>query len=280
MDIKTLIGRKVTHKAFGEGIIVDIDNVCVSVDFKGNIKKFQIEALGQFFRFDNEEIRELIQKVLDEIKAAKDAAEAAKKAAEEAARIAEEAAAAERALAAQRDRQRNHNRLEQEEPSFERLTNERMYFIVFQNNTFDIESRGNYLWAPTSDARGVWCHYWKRLTQVREGDVVFHCRGGEIQAVSIVKGSCYDQIAPSDPVYRANWGVTGKMVDTLYSLITNMIRTSDYRSQIMATYPAGSHYAPFDRNGDGNQGYLYELDAGLATTFLNDIMKKNPGWHI
>ena len=27
MDIKTLIGRKVTHKAFGEGIIVDIDNV-------------------------------------------------------------------------------------------------------------------------------------------------------------------------------------------------------------------------------------------------------------
>jgi hypothetical protein len=115
---------------------------------------------------------------------------------------------------------------------------------------------------------------------VRKGDVIFHCRGGEIQAVSIAENSCYNQIAPSDPVYNANWGKMGMQLDTGYSLIANPIRTSDYRSQIMATYPAGSHYAPFNENGGGNQGYLFELDAGLATTFLNDIVKKNPGWHI
>ena len=85
MDIKTLVGHKVTHKAFGDGIIVDIDNVYVSVDFSGNIKKFQVEALGQFFRYNDEETRELIQRVLDEIEAAKAAADAAKRAAEEAA---------------------------------------------------------------------------------------------------------------------------------------------------------------------------------------------------
>lgn len=271
MDVKALIGCKVVHKIFGEGAIVNTDDTYVSIDFNGSIKIFQIEALGQFFRSDDEEIRELIQKVLNEIKVAKDAAEAAKKAAEE--------AAAERARAAQCGRQRNHNRVEQEEPSFERLTNDRMYFIVFQNNTFDIESRGNYLWAPTSDSRGVWCHHWRRLTQVRKDDVIFHCRGGEIQAVSVAEGSCYNQVAPSDPVYNANWGKMGMQLDTDYTLISNPIRTSGYRAQIMATYPAGSHYAPFNENG-GNQGYLYELDAGLATTFLNDIMKKNPGWHI
>jgi hypothetical protein len=180
----------------------------------------------------------------------------------------------------ERERQRNTNRREHDEPSFERLTDDRMCFIVFQNQTFDVESRGNYLWAPTSDARGVWCHYWKRLTQVRAGDIIFHCRGGEIQAVSVAQGSSYSQIAPSDPVYNKNWGKMGMRVDSDYSLFPNTIKTSSYKAQIMATYPAGSYYAPFNEHGGGNQGYLFELDGSLANTFLNDIMMRNPGWHI
>jgi hypothetical protein len=48
----------------------------------------------------------------------------------------------------------------------------------------------------------------------------------------------------------------------------------------MEIYPAGSYYAPFDCNGDGNQGYLFELDTTLAITFLNDTMKNNPNWEL
>ena len=273
-----VIGARVKHVKYGEGIIVAVLGEFIEVDFSGDIKRFAIESLNKFFTFEDVKVGayfdEMIGRMLEEKRIKKEAERAAR---EEKIAIAE---AAERARVEQRERQRNNNRIEHNEPSLERLTDERMCFIVFQNSTFDIESRGNYLWAPTSDARGVWCHYWKRLTQVRAGDIIFHCCGGEIRAVSVARGSCYSQIAPSAPIYRTSWGKMGMQVDSLYSLIPNAIKTSTYRAQITATYPAGSHYAPFDRNGDGIQGYLFELDEDLANVFLNDIMKKNPGWHL
>lgn len=279
MDFKVLIGRKVVHRVFGVGTIIDVDKEYVTVDFNGTIKKFKIETMDQYFYFDDEDTHALIQAAIDEIKAATAAAEAAKKAAmeeelERRRREAEERAHAEMNA----HHQHNNNRTGHDEPSFERLNDDRMYFIVFQNNAFDIESSGNYLWAPLSYAR--WNHFWERMTQVRKGDVIFHCRSGEIQAVSVAEGSCYNQIAPSAPEYDDYRGRMGRKVDTAYTMVPNTIKISNYRTQIMATYPAGSHYAPFDRNGDGNQGYLFELDNTLANTFLNDIMKKNPGWHI
>ena len=35
-------------------------------------------------------------------------------------------------------------------------------------------------------------------------------------------------------------------------------------------------YAPFNVNGTGNLGYLYELDQRLAILFLKESVKKNP----
>ena len=273
MDYRALIGSKVTHGVFGDGIINDIieinDNVYASVDFNGTIKSFLLESLEQHFSFDDE-TRVVIQKMAEKILADR---------AEEAARIAEEAAVVEIEPAAQRQRQRNHNRVERDERSIERTSNDTMYFIVFQGDNFGIESNGNYLWAPLSDTR--WTPFWERMTQLRENDIIFHCCGGEIQAVSVVQGSCYDQIAPSGPGYDVYAGRMGRKVDSVYTMARNTIVMSNYRLQIMATYPAGSHYdPPFDRNGDGRQGYLFELDKDLAKIFLNDIMNANPGWHI
>ena len=34
------------------------------------------------------------------------------------------------------------------------------------------------------------------------------------------------------------------------------------------------------KGGNGVQGYLLELDPDLATTYLNNIVKNNSGWHI
>lgn len=80
MDFKVLIGRKVVHKSLGAGVIVDVKGVNVAIDFNGVIRNFQIEIMDQFFRFDDEDTRKLIQSAIDEIKAAKAAEEAAKKA--------------------------------------------------------------------------------------------------------------------------------------------------------------------------------------------------------
>ena len=85
MDFKVLIGCNVVHKSFGAGVIVDVNGTYVAIDFNGIIKKFLIETLDQFFRFDDEDTRALIQTAIEEIKAEKAAAEAVRKAAEEAA---------------------------------------------------------------------------------------------------------------------------------------------------------------------------------------------------
>ena len=282
-----MVGQVVIHGVFGKGTVISIrtsgGNSYIDIEFAVGVKSFPYpDAFVRHLRMEDpekqKEVEAEIQRIADEKRRlVEEELERQRREAEERERQRREA---EERAREERERQRNTNRREHDEPSFERTTDGRMCFIVFQNQTFDVESRGNYLWAPTSDARGVWCHYWKRLTQVRAGDIIFHCRGGEIQAVSVAQGSSYSQIAPSDPVYNANWGKMGMQLNSDYSLILNTIHTSSYRAQIMATYPAGSHYAPFDRNGDGMQGYLFELDDTLANTFLNDIMMRNPGWHI
>ncbi len=34
-------------------------------------------------------------------------------------------------------------------------------------------------------------------------------------------------------------------------------------------------YAPFDKNGNGNRGYLYDIDNKLASVFLKEAEKQN-----
>ena len=51
-----LIGGKVIHKKFGEGIIVEVKDRYVSVDFNGVIKFFLIETIETFFSFEDENL--------------------------------------------------------------------------------------------------------------------------------------------------------------------------------------------------------------------------------
>ena len=52
-----LIGGKVKHKKFGEGVIVKVEDGYVSVDFNGVIKDFLIETIETFFSFEDENVR-------------------------------------------------------------------------------------------------------------------------------------------------------------------------------------------------------------------------------
>ena len=36
-------------------------------------------------------------------------------------------------------------------------------------------------------------------------------------------------------------------------------------------------YAPFDKDGNGNMGYLFDIDPRLAAFFVQEIAKKNAG---
>lgn len=280
MNIKTLIGRKVTHKVFGEGIIVDIDNVYISVDFNGNIKKFQIEALGQFFRFDDEETRELIQKVLEEIKAAKDAAEAAKKAAEEAAEKARQEdadrlAREEVERLAQEKREKKETRNQPIHPYIEERRNSGKHaiFLVCQNNNFDIESANGFIWAPTHIDKGegeVASH--AEMDLVKKGDIFFHHFANHIYAISVAKSDCTLQAAVAG---HPDAGKVGRYVDLSYHILSTPADTSGLKAE-KALY-GSMKYGPFTKDGNNKQGfYLSELHDQLATIFIDAAIAANP----
>ena len=59
-----------------------------------------------------------------------------------------------------------------------RISGKRMIFFVFQGNTFDKEFNGGYIWAPISNKAGNKFHHWKKLLDVRAGDIILHgCDG-------------------------------------------------------------------------------------------------------
>ena len=63
-----LIGGKVIHKKFGEGIIVEVKDRYVSVDFNGVIKFFLIETIETFFSFEDENVRNAAREAANDIK--------------------------------------------------------------------------------------------------------------------------------------------------------------------------------------------------------------------
>lgn len=63
-----LIGGKVKHRKFGQGVIVEVKDRFVSVDFNGVIKIFLIETLETFFSFEDENVRNAAREAANDIK--------------------------------------------------------------------------------------------------------------------------------------------------------------------------------------------------------------------
>ena len=81
----TIIGKQVTHKQYGEGTIVKVDDNSIVVDFGTTKKKFSLDMFLGFFKVDNE-----VSKVITEKIAANKRAKAAEKEAEKRRREEEE----------------------------------------------------------------------------------------------------------------------------------------------------------------------------------------------
>ena len=99
-----------------------------------------------------------------------------------------------------------------------------------------------------------------------------------ILAISVAKGRCFVEKRPTAH-YLANDkpDMEGLMVNLKYELLKNPIITSWYKDDIICLQgdATGKGY-PFNKNGTGNQGYLYNLNKDLAKFFMEKIIKGNP----
>jgi len=260
-----LLGKKIKHKAFGVGTVSGQDESHITIDFPAKTSTFVYPtAFENFLTADDPDIQKA---VLAEIQAAKDAIAAAK-AAEEAARAAAIQAAQEAAASKSKGTASSKKFV----PTI-RKEGQHLTYLVFQGDTFDEEFKGQFIWAPQYTKDGKQMHHWDRLMDVREGDIILHCANGYIQAVSKAMGPCEECIRPNLGEATDNWEKAGRMVKCDYTQIRKPIKTAAYKSDILNYCQV--KYAPFDKDGNGNMGYLYDIAPGLAKVFLQASAKAN-----
>ena len=146
--------------------------------------------------------------------------------------------------------------------------NGRAIFFVFQNNKeFLNESKEGIIQAPHYDKGMNEPHHWVRLLNVKKGDVILHGVDGLVLAISEAEGLCYN--------FFYKDGRQGRKVDCKYQLLTTPLVTAKYKKEIIDFCP-NYEYQPFNKNGTGNQGYLFDKCREIAKLFISDIVAHNP----
>lgn len=157
----------------------------------------------------------------------------------------------------------------------ERVAGRALTYLVFQGTNYDKEEAGQYIFAPEFNQSGRKVHHWERLTELREGDVIFHGANKYILAISRVKEP-YKNSPNPDANFNdlESWQRQGRKVLCDYHVLKTPIKHSNYKAKIIEF--CNVKFAPFDKNGNGNMGYLYPLDINLAKFFIQEIAKQNP----
>jgi hypothetical protein len=142
------------------------------------------------------------------------------------------------------------------------------YWWVSQNQTYREERRGGFLWAPNRDEAGRTPFHWATMNDVRPGDFVFSYVGGRIVSVSVARAAAYDSPRPSDLV-EGLWEDEGKRIDVEYRDVLPGLPIAGLLAEIQPLLP--ERYSPLNRNGTGNQGYLFSAPPRAGRLVLDRI---------
>lgn len=151
------------------------------------------------------------------------------------------------------------------------------YFWVNQNKTYDIEAKFGFLWAPVFNKRNRREFHWENMLKVMEGDIIFHYVNGKICNISIAKCACYDCNLPNEMHnFSDDWEKEGRRVDSEYHNLNRPMYIKDgaYTNEILELSRTLSH-SPFNKTGNVNQGYLFQLSEELAKYLLGKIAENN-----
>lgn len=237
------------------------------LSYSSHLKKGTFQYPEAFRKFLTAEDDDIQQALLEKIAAADAIIKEAKIKAEEARKAAEQAKLEELAVKAVR------KTASKSVKRIERVEGQHLTFLVFQGSTFAKEYKGGYIWAPKYTQAGGTCHHWDRLLDVRKGDIILHCAEGHVEAISVAKGACFDAESPDELAEEQLWAKNGRMVKCEYTKIQKPIKHLEYKEKIKEY--CGVKYAPFDKDGNGNMGYLFDLNKELAKFFIEKSVVKN-----
>lgn len=142
-----------------------------------------------------------------------------------------------------------------------------------QGHTYQEEKDLGIIWSPQQDKAGNVPHSWQRMTEVKEGDQVFHYVKGNFVAISIASESCITASKPSLMQSHSRWNDKGYLVKLKYLELDKPLNVREKFYDISPLLPI--KYSPFMENGKGNQGYLYPCNEELAIKLLELICELN-----
>lgn len=114
---------------------------------------------------------------------------------------------------------------------------------VNQNQTFEQEFSGGYLWSPKTKSNGHRNHFYETMREVSSGDLIYSFAGSHIRAIGVAKSVAYS--SPKPPEFGdtgPNWSRIGWRVDVQFIILQHQIVPADHMSTLAPLLP--EKYAP------------------------------------
>jgi hypothetical protein len=147
------------------------------------------------------------------------------------------------------------------------------YWWVNQNQTFQFEVPGGFLWSPKSRADGGRNYFYQSMEQVLPGDIVFSFCDTYIKAIGIIQKAAVTSPKPDFRTAGSNWADEGWFVEVEFKEVVNPIKPKDFMSKIKPLL--AEKYAPLLPNGRGLQGiYLTEISEQFGKLLI-DLSNEN-----
>lgn len=146
----------------------------------------------------------------------------------------------------------------------------RKYWWVNQNQTYQSEVSGGFLWSPKTRSDGARNQFYENMKDVKVGDIIFSFCNTRIKAIGIALGTAETFTKPNFGNAGHNWSQDGWFVPVKFIEIEQQIRPKDHIERIRDHLPG--KYAPLQNSGDGLQSvYLANVPPKMAAV-LGEII--------
>ena len=143
------------------------------------------------------------------------------------------------------------------------------YWWVSQNQTYNEESNGGYLWAPKLSKSGDVIFHWENIKLIQPGDLIFSYYRQKIMSIAIARTESIDRVKPPEFTRDYSWNGAGRIVYADYQLLAKPIQIKDLPISLKSKLIGKK--LPFTINGTGNQGYLYNIPIDAAHLLIRYI---------
>ena len=131
-------------------------------------------------------------------------------------------------------------------------------FFVFQGDTYQEEKEGGYVWSPQLNSVGHKNAGFSLMTQIKKYDYILHSWKGQLKAISIADGDCFEADIPSEKhKSKKYWSDKGYRVNTHYYELEVPLKLRNHREWLRENVKS---HSPFSTQGTGKQQYMSKID--------------------